>query len=1107
MDASGTRLPTPGAFTGRFQKIMEGAKNWKEVAKRLKGETVTYFDFETTGIPDYDGQNITNDPIQLGAVQVKNGKIVKRFNVYINPESKLSEWSSNNLKRDVVDENGNRVVDEDGKPASTLVTPDWLEGQMSQEQALKDFIEFMGPGALLGGQNVPFDVEILKRMADKYGIDLDIAGTIDSKDLASLLPKYDPEKGIDGPKAPDRKTGEIKATSSLGPVANFLGFEPANWHSADGDAEDSYNLVSRIIERAGEEGSGDLSLLDFPAMEKRYKERMDEFKAVVSPNGPATDAQKSALEKFAASDKPQVAAKAKEALQTANTRGAAAEALADIHSTDEGGPSKRRTGLFNEYSADRLTETTNDDDFSLVDLGWDPEEEITIYRGVPKGIKDINAGDWVTDNPQLARDYAGDGDVISMKVKAKDLRSAGDIKKEDGEKYVEEMVYRPSEPDILGMRDGSAAGDIMSKLNEEESDPDFDDVDLSGKFKTFKYETNEEESDPDFADVDLTDAFPEPAPAPEPKPARDLSNVTDADLTPEGVGNRAALLASEVPFFGELDGALSKVRGFKNFFDTIQTSGSKLLTFFGARSDRGARSATKEAKEAKDKIVKLGSDTVKQADQRVLKDLQASGLIPADVTDIDAHIQELRRQMEVTPTSVFDPNNELAILRASLVRNLSDEDYTKLLQEAIKKYGLIDVEASTINDLTIDPGIDRNRNLVVSPTRFGAFVNIDRPRELVGDTQATVALTGNKKLNREMRNLLSPEGGLIHPLGPNVQPVIDNTFGIHDVMAFMLLKRNHEASLDKFRELEKRARERNEAANARYAADAKIRQITVERHQALSKHLMDFMKEAGVEFDSVKAADATGAILDYKTARAVDSSTADMLERSWKFYPKHVLLKALEAARRTKPLYVQNKTGKDGRAGFSPMLNMFYAQNLDAYVHEQGHWLQKLIPTIGTIEHAFLSDRATRGGDTLGRLIDANSAVRSDTLGKEVALSDTGLTHEYTGKVYGSPFSDLFGPDGQFWETFTTGMEDLFINFGDYSRGQNQKAVIGSGVYKEVVEDPYQDPSTGIWYRDSTKTERIKPKFVVGRAKKDGMDTEFQGLIVGLLLMMNDWNN
>jgi DNA polymerase III epsilon subunit-like protein len=422
MDASGTRLPTPGAFTGEFQKIMEGAKNWKEVQERLKGQTVTYFDFETTGIADYDGQDITNDPVQLGAVQVKDGKIVKRFNVYTNPESRLSEWSAKNLGRDVLDENGNIVLDENGKPTTTPVTPEWLAEQASQEQALRDFIDFIGPNALLGGQNVPFDVEILKRMADKYGIELDIAGTIDSKDLASLLPKYDPEKGIDGPKQiADKETGRMRASSSLGPVANFLGFEPANWHSADGDAEDSYNLVSKIIDRAANEDNQDLSLLDFPLMQKRYEERMAEFKSVVDPSNPTTDRQKKALEEFSNSDNPDIAQKANDALASATTRGDAANALADIHA-QESLPSitvSESAAEVSQYNADE-----SDPDFS---------SESSDQEALEEAYKELRAANRVQPmEPKSTADKKlNDDDYAVMDILRETMRNGSVIEIED----------------------------------------------------------------------------------------------------------------------------------------------------------------------------------------------------------------------------------------------------------------------------------------------------------------------------------------------------------------------------------------------------------------------------------------------------------------------------------------------------------------------------------------------------------------------------------------------------------------------------------------------------------------------------------------------------
>lgn len=72
--------------------------------------------------------------------------------------------------------------------------------------------------------------------------------------------------------------------------------------------------------------------------------------------------------------------------------------------------------------------------------GKSPSDTITVYRGVPKGVNKIVAGDFVTTNKQLAQDYAGDGRVVSRKVKY------GDIIDDRTEPLGEEYIYRPSSP-------------------------------------------------------------------------------------------------------------------------------------------------------------------------------------------------------------------------------------------------------------------------------------------------------------------------------------------------------------------------------------------------------------------------------------------------------------------------------------------------------------------------------------------------------------------------------------------------------------------------------------------------------------------------------------
>jgi predicted ABC-type ATPase len=139
-----------------------------------------------------------------------------------------------------------------------------------------------------------------------------------------------------------------------------------------------------------------------------------------------------------------------------------------------------KTGLFNEYDPNARVpaETT-----PLTELGRDPEEDITIYRGVPSEAEGINDGDWVTPNEQLAKDYAGTGKVVSMQVKAKDLMT------DPEDDSMEEMVYKPapaaesSEPpapstdaeipvaEAMAMRPGNSAvnQDHVDKLAEQMS--------------------------------------------------------------------------------------------------------------------------------------------------------------------------------------------------------------------------------------------------------------------------------------------------------------------------------------------------------------------------------------------------------------------------------------------------------------------------------------------------------------------------------------------------------------------------------------------------------------------------------------------------------------
>ena len=59
-----------------------------------------------------------------------------------------------------------------------------------------------------------------------------------------------------------------------------------------------------------------------------------------------------------------------------------------------------------------------------------PDRLIEVYRAVPKGVKEINQGDWVTTSKTYAKNHGenalnDDYDIITKKVKASTLSSEG----------------------------------------------------------------------------------------------------------------------------------------------------------------------------------------------------------------------------------------------------------------------------------------------------------------------------------------------------------------------------------------------------------------------------------------------------------------------------------------------------------------------------------------------------------------------------------------------------------------------------------------------------------------------------------------------------------
>ena len=91
-----------------------------------------------------------------------------------------------------------------------------------------------------------------------------------------------------------------------------------------------------------------------------------------------------------------------------------------------------------------------------------PDELITIYRGAPKNQKEIAPGDFITTNFDLAKSYAGSGNILSKRVKASHILD--DLNEPLGDEY----IYRPDSKKIGAKLEPSSKVEPLSLIKRNE---------------------------------------------------------------------------------------------------------------------------------------------------------------------------------------------------------------------------------------------------------------------------------------------------------------------------------------------------------------------------------------------------------------------------------------------------------------------------------------------------------------------------------------------------------------------------------------------------------------------------------------------------------------
>lgn len=123
-------------------------------------QTYVVFDFETTGFNAGGADSI----IEIGAVKIKKGEILEKYDELINPGRPLPQ----------------KIID------VTNITDEMLEGKDNEENAVKRFIEWFGDCPMVA-HNAKFDVSFLEMAYKKYNLGTFTNAVIDTLELSRTM--------------------------------------------------------------------------------------------------------------------------------------------------------------------------------------------------------------------------------------------------------------------------------------------------------------------------------------------------------------------------------------------------------------------------------------------------------------------------------------------------------------------------------------------------------------------------------------------------------------------------------------------------------------------------------------------------------------------------------------------------------------------------------------------------------------------------------------------------------------------------------------------------------------------------------------------------------
>jgi len=215
------KLQAQAPFSGDAVAYFQSANSYSEVIDRMCApqSEIVFFDFETTGIVKSQKFE-TGHPVQIGMVRVRGGVEVGRFMEFMRPGKPLEPWARDNLR------------DSDGN----LLTDSWLQSKRPYEDVLRDALRFLGDTCIVGGQNIGYDIQVMRNSLERMG-ELHRwkpTGHVDSLVIARAVFQGQPQP---------------PSSFKLERLAQFLGLPPFSAHDAAEDSLASWHVLRATLQR------------------------------------------------------------------------------------------------------------------------------------------------------------------------------------------------------------------------------------------------------------------------------------------------------------------------------------------------------------------------------------------------------------------------------------------------------------------------------------------------------------------------------------------------------------------------------------------------------------------------------------------------------------------------------------------------------------------------------------------------------------------------------------------------------------------------------------------------------------------------------------------